>query len=430
MLVDVFEEHLAEAAFLWSQWERALVAPDFTLDEASSLEERLLAHLDGLVVAGVPAVEFLIPRLHESEEPGEVFAAAWALLSLTPPVVLEAVEERSGQVPSQVWAALHRALELAESAGVDAALASWLNTAEPELRVLALEVLAFRGSAPMSGVVELLGDSDGLVTAAALRALRPSARMPPPKALGVLLGDSRPEVRRSAIEAGLVFGLREAWTANGVDAVTEVGFVRKQAWVLQALVGEDDALERLVAFTKDAAASADALWALGFSGLRSAADACLRAMAGPPLVARLAGESFSAITGLKLKETYVLPEEEPDDALPPLEEDDLDADLSLRPEDALPRPAPEEVARWWQAVRKDFAPGSRFLGGQPLTGERLLDALTIGPMRRRHVHAMELMLRTQGAQSVLVRAFSSKQRAALARASAIRQRLPPWAFGV
>ena len=248
----------------------------------------MLAHLEGLVVTGAPAAEPLTPRLHESEEPGEVFAAAWALLSLAPPVVLEAVKARAGKAPPPVWAALHRALELAEAAGLDAALASWLTTDEPGLRALALEVLTFRGSAPVSAVVELLGHPEGRVAAAALRALRPSARMPPPRELGPLLGNSRPEVRRAAIEAGLLFGLREAWAANGVDAATGVGAVRRQAWVLQALVGEEKALEQLIACTKDAAAREDALWALGFSGRRVAADACLDAMAGPPRVARLA----------------------------------------------------------------------------------------------------------------------------------------------
>ncbi|NMO19246.1 TIGR02270 family protein [Pyxidicoccus fallax] len=429
MMVDVFEEHLAEASFLWSQWEQALVAPDFTLDEAAGVEERMLAHLDGLSGAGALAVEALTPLVNESADPGEVFAATWTLLALSPSVALEAVKARAGEAPPLVGAALRRAMELAEDAGMEATLVSWLTTSEPVPRALALEVLTFRGRAPANVVVELLGHPEGAVSAAALRALRPSSKVPPPRELEALLGDTRPEVRRAAFEAGLLFGMRQAWAANDVDPATCTGALRKQAWVLRALVGEEKALERIIAALKEEAAREDALWALGFSGRRTAADACLEAMAGPPRVARLAGEAFSAITGLRLEERYALPEEEPGDALPPLEEEDLDADLSLHPEDALPRPAPTEIARWWQTVRKDFAPSSRYLGGHPFTGAGLLEALSQGPMRRRHVHAQELLLRTQGAQAVQVRAFSARQRDELARASAIRERLPAWAFG-
>jgi len=81
MMLDVLEEHLSEAAFLWTQWERALVAPDYTLDETAELEERLLAHLDGLVTAGRPAIELLAPKVREGEDPGEAFARISSVLA-------------------------------------------------------------------------------------------------------------------------------------------------------------------------------------------------------------------------------------------------------------------------------------------------------------------------------------------------------------
>jgi len=38
VLLDILEEHLDEATFHWEQWERALVAPDFTLAETAERE--------------------------------------------------------------------------------------------------------------------------------------------------------------------------------------------------------------------------------------------------------------------------------------------------------------------------------------------------------------------------------------------------------
>src|SRR3712207_6992607 len=39
MLWDIYEQHLEEAAFQWTRWEQALLAPDYVLDELESLEE-------------------------------------------------------------------------------------------------------------------------------------------------------------------------------------------------------------------------------------------------------------------------------------------------------------------------------------------------------------------------------------------------------
>ncbi|QQR45260.1 TIGR02270 family protein [Myxococcus xanthus] len=429
MMLDVLEEHLSEAAFLWAQWERANVAANYTLDEAAELETRLLAHLDGLVTAGTSATAFLAPKVQESEDPGEAFSAAWALLSLAPSFVLEAMKARATDAPFAVQFAMTRALELGEAAVVEPALAPWLNTAESIPLSLALNALGFRGRISVDRALQLLGHPDGVVVAAALRALRPSPKHHAPKELGRLLVDSRPVVRWAAIMAGLLFGLRDAWDACEQDAITAQGAPRRTAWGLLAAAGDARFLARLLASAESESSREDALWALGFSGRIPAAESCMRWMEGTPRVARLAGEAFSAITGLRLEGAYALAEPEPEDALPPLEEESLDADLSLRAEDALPLPAAEEIGRWWATGQTAFHTDARYLEGRGFTGLALLDALEHGPMRRRQMHALELMLRTRGACTVQVQAFSWRQREELLLAAAVRERLPAWGVG-
>src|SRR3970040_2093467 len=52
---EVQQEHLDGAAFLFTRWEHALRSPLLTLREvATGVEERLLAHVDGLVLGGEP----------------------------------------------------------------------------------------------------------------------------------------------------------------------------------------------------------------------------------------------------------------------------------------------------------------------------------------------------------------------------------------
>lgn len=92
ILWDVVEEHLDEAAFLWTQWERGLHSPLYKLHTLRDrVEERMLAHLDGLVVGGeAVAQRLLYPALTEGLG-GIAFAAAMALLLSGRPEAEEAV---------------------------------------------------------------------------------------------------------------------------------------------------------------------------------------------------------------------------------------------------------------------------------------------------------------------------------------------------
>ncbi|AKI98839.1 Hypothetical protein AA314_00466 [Archangium gephyra] len=141
-------------------------------------------------------------------------------------------------------------------------------------------------------------------------------------------------------------------------------------------------------------------------------------------LAPLAGEAFSAITGLTLQDAYVLEKREESAQEPlPLEEEDLDADLTPRPEEALPIPHPEAVGAWWRENRGNFTPGQRYLRGRSFSMETLLGELRQGPMRRRHAHALELALRSQGACRLQTRAFTRRQGTELARLRNTAQRL-------
>src|SRR5258708_6687694 len=60
VLWDVVEEHLDELEFCVEQFERMLDDAELSLPHLSSIEARLFAHLDGLVVEGEPVIDRLI----------------------------------------------------------------------------------------------------------------------------------------------------------------------------------------------------------------------------------------------------------------------------------------------------------------------------------------------------------------------------------
>ena len=71
---------------------------------------------------------------------------------------------------------------------------------------------------------------------------------------------------------------------------------------------------------------------------------------------------------------------------------------------------------WWQGARQGFTKDQRYLDGTPFLGSGLLAALADGAMSRRHVHAWELALRTQGRRQVRTLAFTGRQRVEMSQA--------------
>ena len=87
VLWEVAEEHLDEAGFLWTQWERALVSPDYSASEvADGPEERLAAHLEGLALGGREVAERLLASKLTVGGAVEVSVASFAVVEALPDI--------------------------------------------------------------------------------------------------------------------------------------------------------------------------------------------------------------------------------------------------------------------------------------------------------------------------------------------------------
>lgn len=387
---DVVEDHLEEAAFLHEQWEVARISPHYTAAEvASGPEERLLANLDGLVVPGLPVAErLLVPALGDPEL-GRSFSAAWALTAIEGglPLLLEALDWTD---PHQRGAAA-RGLELSLAPGLDEALLRDLEAGgPPDRRSALLRAMAFRRW-PLDGA--LLGSLDlenPETQRAVLRArwTRPGVSRP---VLDSALKSHDAATRDAAISHGLALRVRAAWDACR-EAAAAPGPEAAHAWLLHSLLGEDSALAPVEAGLGDPATRKAALWALGFSGRPRAVELLLPHLADEA-AGRVAGEAFSAITGVALVKELAKPPVPAGDGEEEAQRQAPEADFI---EEHLPVPEPEAVAAWWAQHRRRFDPRQRYLDGKPLTAEVLAAGLDQGPMRRRAALALELRLRTGG----------------------------------
>jgi uncharacterized protein (TIGR02270 family) len=401
-LWDIVEEHLDEAEFLWEQWEHSLIAPNYTLAEvADGPEDRLMAHLDGLVVNGpLVAERLLIPTLADVDaEPTRVRAAALALLQSQGDAGVQAVFDAMLEFPPQRME-LARALECCERRDLNSRLTPLLAAPDPELRHVAARVLAFHGDSFAGAVPGLLASSRSVDRGLGVSLVQ---RLPrDPKLVRVVLetlSSAESELRDIALSTGVLLELPQAWTC-AKELVLSRDPTAGHALLLLALRGDLVDQPALIAAVEDDALRGAALWALGFLGTAAAADAALPWLEDETH-ARVAGETFSAVTGL-----------DPEDANLTRDKAETEA-VEHRPEDDLPIPDPMGLLLWWRDNRQKFSDGQRHISGASRTNGAIWSAIHDGPMRRRAPHLLALQLQSppKHRPRIELRAPARRQRA-------------------
>lgn len=418
---DIEAEHLDEAEYLLESREDWLEGPTHVLAELEAgPEARMLAHLDALAIGGpLVAERVLLATIEDPEQETMKLAAATLTLMESAPSELcsRALAQLDADAASQ-RAGLVLGLQRTRRAGLDVMLVDGLARASGPGVAARLEVLAGRGARPGAWLREyLVADPDQLEAARAAATLVRFGRDPDLLAALVPLAQAPDiELRRRTIESALCCGIAGAWAVaeHWAFCPGDSPF-RRDALTYIALLGSAATHDRLIAQLDDSTRRPATLWALGFSGRVAAVDACMDLLADAELGA-LAAELVCAIAGLPLDDERYWrepPADEREDALPPLEEDDLDADLVPSSDAQLPLPEPEAIRSWWQERRAHFDPSRRFIAGQLLSQTAMLHALEHGSLRRRHALALGLAMRSR-ATRLDTRALCRTQREQLA----------------
>jgi uncharacterized protein (TIGR02270 family) len=421
---DVVEEHLDEAEFLVEQFESMLEHPSMSLSElANTLEARLFAHIDGLVVCGAPGVERLLAPQVAAPDPesgARVVAVVLALINLGR---LDLVGSALAHESSDVRLAVARACALSH----DAALEQWAQTRiskatnEHEIQAL-LELFAARGMDPPN-LLEFLQSADGALVASAARAARHGEPGTYLTIMERLLEHVHVAAREPALINALTWGSKRAWNTCEKWAL-DANVLHPLSMTLYAALGGPTQHTRLDEQLTRGAALDSALFALGFSGNPAQVPVLLEHVRSAQVrEAKLAAQAIATIIGIDLEQPdFVLPPEQPpadqgaaatsdrgqEEPLPPLEED-VEIDLSPIPEDALPSPNADAIAHFWHKAAARFATERRYLAGQLHSPAAVVSYLEHCPLRRRHALALAFSIASGDRPRLATRAFSTDQ---------------------
>jgi uncharacterized protein (TIGR02270 family) len=127
-----------------------------------------------------------------------------------------------------------------------------------------------------------------------------------------------------------------------------------------------------------------------------------------PLLARPAGEALSMITGVHISYDK-LEGDKPQGFESGPTENPQDENVAMDQDNFLAWPNPQAVQNWWNGRQKDFAKGTRYFFGKPISEESLFDVLRNGWQRQRAAAALERAVRQKGSRLFEVRAPGARQ---------------------
>ena len=407
---DILEEHIDEATFLWLQRAGAVDQPNYGPTQFADLDERLEAHIDGLLVAGEAGWSLAEAAL-DNEGPEDFFPATVLAIETADDRlagIIARAESAADVVPGVI-----SALGWVAPTFLAGRVKSLLIDASPFQQMLGLSACDVHRKDPGVVLDRFLVSPDARVRSRAVRTAGELGRDDLMPQLLRALMDDKHEVRYWASRSGVLLGDRGRMLDELTARALKPGARQLPALQLtmQALKIEQchDLLQQL-AEVPDAARLQ--IIGAGMAGSVHYVPWLLEQMVSDPL-ARLAAEAFVNITGadFNLDQLEAMP---PDGFEDGPTEDPADENVEVPEDVALPWPDLARVESWWQKNASRFSPSTRYFLGAPVSTESCIGVLKTGFQRQRIAAAQYLCLLNPGMPLFNTSAPARRQQALLA----------------
>jgi len=411
MIESIVSQHAEESAFLWLLRDSAIGEPHYSLQDLSDLDNRVEAHLDGLRIAGEEGWPLLMEGLAQKES-GEIFAAAV--------IALEGDEQSQIE---QVYAAVEAAPEtlrgLISAVGwisrdrLQGKIAGLLASASPMWRRAGIAACAVHRIDCGRYLESAIEDADSALRARALRAVGELGRTDLGAVVRRQIGCDDASCAFWAAWSSVLVGSRKDGVVGLMAVALSDSPFAASALGTCARVLEPSASQRwLNELAGQGNRQRDLVAACGAVGDPVYVPWLIKQMEMAPELSRVAGESFSFVTGVDIAYED-LDGEQPEGFESGPTEDPGDDAVSMDPDEDLPWPDPERISTWWDANKGRFQTGKRYLVGQPIAEAGCRHVLQVGLQRQRRAAALELALMDDSRALFETRAPGFRQKEAL-----------------
>jgi len=412
----VVQQHAEESAMLRHVRSVLVRAPHVRLRHLQRLDDRIAAHLDGLAVAGRYGQAICTAAL-ERPGAGEVFALAVRAIEERDAAVLDRLTALSAALP-EAKRGLLSAFGWVSAPQLQGLVRPMLESPDAIRRELGIAACRLHGVDPGTPLMSALRDDASALRGEAVRASGELGRVDVIGEALRALADSAEGVAFRAAAAACLLGDRgEAVIALEAAALREGAF-REQATCLLLLATEFHRGREIVrriaqSTTPGGALKRRVIRACGLLGDTQFIPWLIELMSDD-LLARIAGESFSLITGVDLA-ALDLERKPPQGVQTGPNDDPNDDNVALDDDESLPWPDRDRVQAWWQVHAPQMPEHARcFMGGAP-TAEHCKLVLREGTQRQRFVAAQQLCLQLPGTSLFPVCAPSWRQRETIQR---------------
>jgi uncharacterized protein (TIGR02270 family) len=405
LIANILSQYVEDAAILWLQRDAAVSDPHYSLSDLAKLDGRLAANIDALQIGGYKGWEICEQAL-ALKEGGDIFIASVLAFASGNDDRIQAVLE-AGIEDFESCRGIVSALGWLSYSSGEKFIHGFLSAESPALRCLGIAASTVHRQDPGRSLVDALNDDNPLLMARALKAVGELGRK---HLLPIVLENLSAEDQKCRFYA--------AWSAAllgsgaGIPALYNLakgGGPRAQRACTTALrrMGVPDGHSWVRELASNPGLQRLAVMGAGALGDPASIPWLVEHMAVPEL-ARVAGESFSMITGVDIAYED-LEGEWPEGFEAGPTENPEDEDVALDPDEDLPWPNPELIGEWWSKNKSRFRSGTRYLLGKPISVEQCQHVLRYGYQRQRAAAAIELAMLQPGQPLFEVRAPGFRQ---------------------
>ncbi|HEV7914485.1 MAG TPA: TIGR02270 family protein [Albitalea sp.] len=412
----VVQQHAEESAMLRQVRSVLVRAPHVKLHQLGRLDDRIAAHLDGLAVAGAYGTSLCTAALERCGV-GEVFALAVRLIDQHDDAALDRLIALAATLP-EAHRGLLSAFGWTSAPQLQGIVRPLLTAADPSRRALGIAACRLHGADPGTVLFSALRDREHpALRAAAWRAAGELGRTDAlPEALDAT-ADAAPGVACAAAVCACLLGDRTLGLTT-LESLAQADGPLRDAASRDLLLATDFHRGREIvrkmaqAEPRDVALKRRVIRACGLLGDAQFVPWLIEMM-NDDLLARIAGESFSMISGADLA-LLDLERKPPDGAQAGPSDDPLDDDVAMDEDDSLPWPERDRVHGWWQRHAAGMPADARcFIGASP-TPAHCTNVLRTGAQRQRIIASRLLCLLSPGSTLFPVCAPAWRQQRRLA----------------
>ena len=394
---NVLYQHVAETASLRRMRSVLVTAPHVKLLHLGRLDERLAANIDGIAVGAEHGWEMCAAAL-EKPSPGVMFAAAVCAIGARAGEARDGRLERLIAVGAAVphsCSGLLSAFGWLGTADLRGIVANLLDSSSERHRFIGIAACGMHRADPGLTTARRFEDRAALVRARAWRTAGEIGKRELVSTAAAAIADEDPACQFWAAWSAVLLGDRHKaleWLAT-IAAVPGAFRARAFQVVLQAQ-GTQAAHGWLAAVGRDLANLRWLIRGAGLIGDPKYIPWLISHMADLKTT-RLAGESFSLITGLDL--AWLDLEVKPPESFESGPNDDAnDPNVDMDEDDGLPWPDVVKIQSWWHSNSDRFQTGTRYFMGAPVSRPHCIDVLKTGYQRQRVLAAHYLCLLNPG----------------------------------